>query len=199
MNYYQVPVETLHASAGGRTGEHWHARPPSPPDSQVAHIPIPESRWRLASPSSSFNNQSQIPLDSQPISRSASTPDLVRLPSLNQGPTLLNVKRLKLHADERRKRNAEASSRFRARRKDREQELAHEVQKLQGTVRELRNDLDFYREERDHFRRVFSACTGHPWTTSMPPFPHTRGGQGAWLDTVMAVEQPWASSSPTTL
>jgi len=64
-------------------------------------------------------------------------------------------------ADEKRKRNAAASARFRERRKLRGKESTTNIQKLEQQSKELENKLkeaeqerDFYRLERDRFRDV---------------------------------------------
>ncbi|KAI9759492.1 MAG: hypothetical protein M1840_003263 [Geoglossum simile] len=57
-------------------------------------------------------------------------------------------------ADERRERNAGASARFRARRKEKELEASHTIAKLEQQIRDLTEERDFYRAERDYFRSV---------------------------------------------
>jgi hypothetical protein len=64
-------------------------------------------------------------------------------------------------ADEKRARNAGASARFRQRRKEKEREAKTTIEKMQSQnrdlerkVRELEQERDFYRAERDHFREV---------------------------------------------
>jgi len=64
-------------------------------------------------------------------------------------------------ADEKRARNAEASARFRQRRKQKEKEANSNIEKLQQQTRDLERKIkeveqerDFYRAERDRFRDV---------------------------------------------
>lgn len=54
-------------------------------------------------------------------------------------------------ADEKRRRNAGASARFRARRKEKEQANSREIDDLRSRIRELEEDAEFYRRERDYF------------------------------------------------
>ncbi|KAK5110931.1 hypothetical protein LTR62_005469 [Meristemomyces frigidus] len=53
-------------------------------------------------------------------------------------------------ADEKRRRNAGASARFRQRRKEKEKEASVTIGRLEQQVKELGEDADFYRRERDH-------------------------------------------------
>lgn len=57
-------------------------------------------------------------------------------------------------ADEKRKRNATASHRFRQRRKEKERETSQNIAKLEHHVRELTEEREFYRLERDFFRSL---------------------------------------------
>lgn len=52
-------------------------------------------------------------------------------------------------ADEKRRRNAGASARFRARRKEKEQANSKEIDDLRQQIRDLGEDAEFYRRERD--------------------------------------------------
>ena len=57
-------------------------------------------------------------------------------------------------ADEKRKRNATASHRFRQRRKEKERETSQNIAKLEQQIREMEEDREHYRRERDYFRDV---------------------------------------------
>ena len=57
-------------------------------------------------------------------------------------------------ADEKRRRNATASHRFRQRRKEKEQETANNISSLEARVRELTDEKDFYQRERDVMQDV---------------------------------------------
>ena len=57
-------------------------------------------------------------------------------------------------ADEKRKRNAGASARFRQRRKEKEREASHTISKLETKVREVGEEREYYKMERDYFRSL---------------------------------------------
>ena len=61
-------------------------------------------------------------------------------------------------ADEKRRRNATASHRFRQRRKEKERETSQNIAKLEHQIRDIAEERDFYRMERDYFRSI--ACSG---------------------------------------
>ncbi|KAK4137410.1 hypothetical protein BT67DRAFT_108598 [Trichocladium antarcticum] len=88
-------------------------------------------------------------------------------------------------------RNAQASSRFRLRKKDREKEQQETLQRLEPQVRELekRNeecarrcqeleaDRDFYRNERNRLRDIVSRTPSiKEWVDRGPPSPSSRSG-----------------------
>jgi hypothetical protein len=84
-------------------------------------------------------------------------------------------------ADEKRARNAGASARFRQRRKEKEKEASVNIEKLNQQNREMERKLrdmeqerDFYRAERDRFRDViFRAPEMRHLAMQAPPSPHT--------------------------
>ena len=63
-------------------------------------------------------------------------------------------------ADEKRKRNATASHRFRQRRQEKERETSHNISKLEQQIRETTEEIDFYRSERDYFRDIATHAPG---------------------------------------
>jgi hypothetical protein len=84
-------------------------------------------------------------------------------------------------ADEKRARNAGASARFRQRRKEKEKEANNNIEKLQQQtrdlerkIREVEQERDFYRGERDRFREVVyrSPDTRH-LVMQAPPSPQS--------------------------
>ncbi len=77
-------------------------------------------------------------------------------------------------ADEKRKRNAGASARFRQRRKEKEREAGHTIGKLEQQVRDLTEDTDYYRRERDYYRHMFYSAPGHVNLAPRPPSPRLR-------------------------
>lgn len=74
-------------------------------------------------------------------------------------------------ADEKRRRNAGASARFRARRKEKEQANSKEIEDLKDQIRELGEEADFYRRERDYLASALWS-SGEPGATAA-------GGAGA--------------------
>ena len=81
-------------------------------------------------------------------------------------------------ADEKRKRNATASHRFRQRRKEKERETSSNISKLEHQVREMAEERDFYRCERDYFRSISASVPAHVHIAPRPPSPrHLRQGQ----------------------
>lgn len=88
----------------------------------------------------------------------------------------IDVQGASREADEKRKRNAGASARFRARRKDREQANNQEIDELRQQLEDATEDAQFYRHERDalvavlhdshegqrHLPRPESPCRSRP-------------------------------------
>ncbi|KAI9713749.1 MAG: hypothetical protein M1812_006587 [Candelaria pacifica] len=77
-------------------------------------------------------------------------------------------------ADEKRKRNAGASARFRQRRKEKEREAGHTIGKLEQQVRDLTEDTDYYRRERDYFRHLLYSTPAQVNLAPRPPSPRLR-------------------------
>lgn len=77
-------------------------------------------------------------------------------------------------ADEKRKRNAGASARFRARRKEKEKEASSTIAKLEQQLRELAEDGDFYKRERDYFAGIVYNTPGGDRHFPRPPSPRLR-------------------------
>lgn len=76
-------------------------------------------------------------------------------------------------ADEKRKRNATASHRFRQRRKEKERETSQNIAKLEHHVRELTEEREFYRLERDFFRNLAKNNNGPVPIAPRPPSPRS--------------------------
>lgn len=102
-------------------------------------------------------------------------PNTYHLMTLNteQGPIQVpvDVQAASKVADEKRKRNATASHRFRQRRKEKERETSQNIAKLEHQVRELAEEKDFYRLERDFFRSVVKNQPGQPPIGPRPTSP----------------------------
>ena len=96
----------------------------------------------------------------------------------DQGPMVLPVE-LDLQqasrvADEKRKRNAGASDRFRGRRKEKEKEASHTISGLQQELRDLMEDRDYYLAERDYFRDLAARHGASTQLLQRPPSPRQR-------------------------
>ena len=61
-------------------------------------------------------------------------------------------------ADEKRKRNEGASARFRQRRKEKEKEASQTIARLEERVRDLIEERDYFRREREYFRDAVHKC-----------------------------------------
>ncbi|KAK3117665.1 hypothetical protein LTR53_000794 [Teratosphaeriaceae sp. CCFEE 6253] len=77
-------------------------------------------------------------------------------------------------ADEKRRRNAGASARFRQRRKEKEKEASVTIGKLDQQVKELGEDADFYRRERDYLSDALTQAPGGDRHFPRPPSPRRR-------------------------
>lgn len=90
----------------------------------------------------------------------------------DQGPIQVpvDVQAASKVADEKRKRNATASHRFRQRRKEKERETSQNIAKLEHQLRDLLEERDFYRVERDYFRGLANN-PGQPHITPRPTSP----------------------------
>ena len=86
----------------------------------------------------------------------------------------VDVQKASRVADEKRKRNATASSRFRQRRKEKERETSQNIAKLEAQVREIEEEKEFYRGERDYFRSLASHVPGNTHRLPRPVSPRQR-------------------------
>ncbi|KAI4126053.1 MAG: hypothetical protein LQ347_005117 [Umbilicaria vellea] len=103
----------------------------------------------------------------------------------DQGPIQVpvDVQAASKMADEKRKRNAGASARFRQRRKEKEREASQTIAKLEQRIRDISEESEFYRVERDYFRSIAYSTPGQAQLTQRPPSPRQRrqmqlGGSG---------------------
>lgn len=95
----------------------------------------------------------------------------------DQGPIQVpvDVQAASKVADEKRKRNATASHRFRQRRKEKERETSQNIAKLEHQIRDMAEEREFYRLERDYFRSVACNGAGPVHIAPRPPSPrHVR-------------------------
>lgn len=94
----------------------------------------------------------------------------------DQGPIQVpvDVQAASKMADEKRKRNAGASARFRQRRKEKEKEASQMIAKLEQQIRDLNEDRDFYRHERDYFQGLVFGSSLREQVVARPPSPQQR-------------------------
>ena len=77
-------------------------------------------------------------------------------------------------ADEKRKRNAGASARFRQRRKEKEREASQTIARLESKVRDISEEREFYRVERDYFRKLVYNSSAQSQVVPRPMSPRQR-------------------------
>ncbi|MCJ1375388.1 hypothetical protein MMC20_006623 [Loxospora ochrophaea] len=94
----------------------------------------------------------------------------------DQGPIQVpvDVQAASKMADEKRKRNAGASARFRLRRKEKEREANQAISTLQSQVREMSEERDYYRMERDYYRSLVQNTPQQVQVAARPPSPRQR-------------------------
>jgi hypothetical protein len=135
----------------------YSAPPPPPPPT-----PPPPSTQQQAQPGIT-STVSSAPASTSSRQTSASDPIQVLRITTSQGVynVPVDVHQASRLADEKRARNAGASARFRQRRKEKEREantMIENIQKenrdLERKLREVEQERDFYRAERDRFRDV---------------------------------------------
>ena len=104
-----------------------------------------------------------------------STYQLITLDT-DQGPIQVpvDVQAASKVADEKRKRNAGASARFRQRRKEKEREASQMIAKLESKVREINEEREYYRLERDYFRGLVYNSPAQAHVTPRLPSPRQR-------------------------
>ena len=77
-------------------------------------------------------------------------------------------------ADEKRRRNAGASARFRQRRKEKEKEASTTISRLEHQLKDVSEDMDFYKRERDYFAGVVLQTPGGERHFPRPQSPRVR-------------------------
>ncbi|KAG0648565.1 Transcription factor zip1 [Hyphodiscus hymeniophilus] len=163
------------AGPGGQAGpssatEGPYSAPPPPSHSQG---PPAHSSTVSSSPAEALSSRQS----------SASDPIQVLTITTSQGVfnVPVDVRQASRLADEKRARNAGASARFRQRRKEKEREASTTIEKYQSQsrdlerkVRELEQERDFYRGERDRFRDVvFRTPDMRHLVMQAPPSPQS--------------------------
>ena len=94
----------------------------------------------------------------------------------DQGPIQVpvDVQAASKMADEKRKRNAGASARFRQRRKEKEKESSQTIAKLESQIREIGEEREYYRAERDYFRGLVYNTPAQKMVVPRLPSPRLR-------------------------
>lgn len=77
-------------------------------------------------------------------------------------------------ADEKRRRNAGASARFRQRRKEKEREASTSIARLEQRLKDMSEDMEFYKRERDYFASVVMQTPGYERHFPRPASPVRR-------------------------
>ena len=84
-------------------------------------------------------------------------------------------------ADEKRRRNAGASARFRQRRKEKEKEASTTISRLEQQVKDLGEDAEFYRHDRDILISILNSIPGGQRHLPRPTSPRNRRSSTASL------------------
>ena len=187
-------IHERRASAGGLASQPPASQSNSPSTSYSSYSrfsrtpPAPHANVATSQPSSFFaphhdgkgSMGSSAPTDFEPkaafgpvsSSMGHGTLQLMTLDT-EQGPIQVpvDVTAASKVADEKRKRNATASHRFRQRRKEKERETSQNIAKLEHQIRELAEERDYYRLERDYFRTFSLSESGQAHYPPRPPSP----------------------------
>ena len=93
-----------------------------------------------------------------------------------QGPVQapVDVQAASKMADENRKRNADASARFRQRRKEKRRESSQHISKLEMQIRDIGEEKEHYRIERDYFRNLVYSTSAQAQVVPRMPSPRQR-------------------------
>ncbi|MCJ1471749.1 hypothetical protein MMC13_000389 [Lambiella insularis] len=113
----------------------------------------------------------------------------------DQGPIQVpvDVQAASKMADEKRKRNAGASARFRQRRKEKEREASVTIAKLETQIRELGEEREYYRVERDYFRGIVYSTSAQGLVAPRLPSPRQRKS-GPAVRAISHSEAQWEQS-----
>lgn len=193
-NRYERMQSLLNRTGGAGTGPHRPASQSDSPSTQYSsysqvsrQTPPAPSSVPTGQPQSFFttpfnasgpaSTMAQLAFD-VPASSGASGGSTYQMMTLDteNGPIQVpvDVQAASKVADEKRKRNATASHRFRQRRKERERETSQNISKLEQQIREIEEEKEFYRGERDYFRNLASRVPGQAHLMSRPISPRQR-------------------------
>ena len=148
-----------------------------PTTTQPAHLPLRTTAYDMGGHTSSAP-PTPSPFNLLRASGATLAPGQQQMLTLNTGDgpieVPLDVQAASKMADDRRKRNAGASARFRQRRKEKEREASQTIARLEQRIRDVAEERDHYRQERDHFQRLVLATPGHPPLGRRPSSPVRR-------------------------
>jgi hypothetical protein len=175
------PLHDRRASGGGSQAYHSQSASPSPSQSSYSQYTSPATAYALpphsgpsyshpapTGPYSGSSNLAAMAYGSQAEGQGSSYMTLDTDSGPMHLPVTVDLQAASKMADEKRKRNAGASARFRQRRKEKEKEASHTIAKLEQEIRNLMEERDFYRSERNYFRDMLSRTQ-----TPIPPRPRS--------------------------
>ena len=154
--------------------------------SHVSHTPPPAAPPSTGQPQSFFtapftapgpaSTMAQMGFDPASVSTAGGSTYQMMTLDTEQGPIQVpvDVQAASKVADEKRKRNATASHRFRQRRKEKERENSQNIAKLEDQIRQMEEEREHYRRERDYFREVAVRQPGQTHVLPRPLSPRQR-------------------------
>lgn len=147
--------------------------PPAPPPSTGQPQSFFTAPFTAPGPASSM---AQMGFDAASCSTAGGSTYQMMTLDTEQGPIQVpvDVQAASKVADEKRKRNATASHRFRQRRKEKERENSQNIAKLEDQIRQMEEEREHYRRERDFFREVAVRQPGQTHVLPRPLSPRQR-------------------------
>ncbi|KAK2020513.1 hypothetical protein LX32DRAFT_318583 [Colletotrichum zoysiae] len=188
---HQLPPMTR--DPHGRGGSEYHGQPMLPPGQgfpppQSPGIPV----WSTPGAGTSLYQSLRSDVTK------AEGGMVVRLPGEEGGILIpVDVHQASKQADEKRQRNAGASARFRQRKKERDQEQIANLQKLEqrsrdleARLRDMTQERDFYRDERNRLRDVVLRTPLSDMANGPPSPTSPRSGGGSMAETSPLTQAP---------
>lgn len=151
-----------------------HTPPPAPPSSTGQPQSFFTAPFTAPGPASSMG---QMGFETASGSTAGGSTYQMMTLDTEQGPIQVpvDVQAASKVADEKRKRNATASHRFRQRRKEKERENSQNIARLEDQIRQMEEEREHYRRERDYFREVAVHQPGQTHILPRPLSPRQRG------------------------
>ena len=151
-----------------------HTPPPAPPPSTGQPQSFFTAPFTAPGPASSMG---QMGFEAASGSTAGGSTYQMMTLDTEQGPIQVpvDVQAASKVADEKRKRNATASHRFRQRRKEKERENSQNIARLEDQIRQMEEEREHYRRERDYFREVAVRQPGQTHILPRPLSPRQRG------------------------